>query len=408
MKKLLVFFMVLAMAAPAMAADNLSLSGQVRVRSWDTENYTDFNDDGADKEEYFNQRFRLQTEYAANDQVKGVLRMDFAEDNWGSSDWSGARYDESTEVQVDRAYMDITTGPLNIKAGQQWMAVGQSQVYRPNKPGIQLTFTAPVIVELGYMVEQDQDAGAVSDEQNLHLSLEYNTDAFMVQGFYAQQVTTIGTAGTADQEDTKTVMGVNAKTSVGPVQLNTELAIFGGDDDAAGGATDYIGTQFNVDADMKLSDMIKIGADFIYSDGTNKTDEQKIALVSDAFGLLNRSEGGSGNYLFDGDLAPLGGEDVFDPFDQNQGAIGLGVDVVVTPMKDLNIFAHVLYLTAAEDTTGNTGYDTVLVYNLGANYMIAPKAQLALYYNATTPDQESATVADDTASAVYGHLQISF
>ena len=39
----------------------------------------DFNDDGADKSEYVDQRFRLQTTYKANDQVKAVLRTDFAE-----------------------------------------------------------------------------------------------------------------------------------------------------------------------------------------------------------------------------------------------------------------------------------------------------------------------------------------
>jgi hypothetical protein len=410
MKKLLVIFLVLAFVAPAMAADNLDVSGQVRIRSWDTENFGDFDDDNAaDKGEYFEQRFRLQATIKANDQVKAVTRVDFAEDEWGSSDWSTHRYNENSELQVDRAYLDITTGPVNIKAGQQFYAVGQSQVIRNNKPGIQITIKTPVVIELGYSVEQDQDQGATDDEANMHLSLTYAADAFSVEGFYGQQVTNAGAAGADDTEDTRTVFGVNGKFGIGPVKINTELALFGGDNDQAGAAAvDYVGTQFNVDADMKLSDMIQIGADLIYSDGTDSADEEKIAYIGDVFGRLNRSEGGSGNNIYAGDLAPLGADDVFDPFNGNQGSIGLGVDVIITPMAGLDILAHVMYLTSAEDTAGETGYDNALLYNLGVTYAIAPKAKFGLYYTAVDPEAEDSDVDADTASNIGGLLQIAF
>jgi len=425
MKKLLVIMMVLALVAPAaaMAADNLSLSGQVRIRSWDFENFTDYSDDAADditkdKAEYIEQRFRMQAVVKATDNVKGVLRFDFAEDKWGSDNWATHRYNESSEFQVDRAYMDITLGPVNVKAGQQFMAVGQSQVIRNNKPGVQVTIKTPVIIELGYSVEQDADAKAGSattgapadDEQNLHFSVAYKSDTFSAEGFYGQQVTTNHVSASADTEDTKMVYGVDVKTSVGPVKINSELAFFGGDNDLTGAsARDYVGTQFNVDADMKLSDMVKVGVDLIYSTGTDDTaTETKIAYIGDPFGKLNRSEGGSGNNIIDGDLGPLGGKDVFDPFGQNLGALGIGADVVITPVSGLDLLVHLMYLTAQEDAPTNSGlYDNALVYNLGVTYMLAPKAKVGLYYTVVDPDFEGSTDSD-AASNIGGLLQISF
>lgn len=427
MKKLLVFFMVLALVAPAMAADNLSLSGEVRVRSWDEENFSDFDDNGTgDKTDYLEQRFRLQATIKANDQVKAVTRIDLAEISWGSETWNTHRpglgedskanltADANDVIQVDRAYLDITTGPVNIKAGQQFYTVGQSYVIRNNKPGIQLTFKAPVVIELGWSREQDEDVSGTTDltpgqdEDNLHLSVGYKAEAFEVEGFYGQQVT----KKPGDIDDEKTVFGVNVKTSVGPVKLNAELAIFGGDDGATV-ATDYVGTQFNVDADMKLSDMIKIGADLVYSDGTDDARENKIVYIGDPFGNLNRAEGGSGNYIFAGDHDPLGSTDVFDPFGDQVGAMGLGVDVVITPMAGLDLLVHVLYLTATEDASAKntTAYEDALVYNLGVTYAIAPKATLGLYYNAVAPSFDSyqgATATDDEASLIGGLLQINF
>lgn len=435
MKKLLVLLMVLAFVAPVapvMADDNLDVTGQVRIRSWDRENYSDFNDDGDDKEEYIEQRFRLQATIKANDQVKAVTRIDLAETKWGSSKWTGARPgidgslsdvnsdgnitqadDISTSpndvIQVDRAYLDVTTGPVNIKAGQQFMAVGQSQVIRNNKPGFQITIKTPVIIELGYSVQGDDDQGGIEgnpgnteDDQNTHLSVAYKADAFSVEGFYGMDKRSID--GTAGDEDIKTVFGVNFKTSIGPVKLNSELALFGGENESSN--TDYVGTQLNIDADMKINDMVKIGADFIYSQGTDDANETKIAYIGDVFGRLNRSEGGSGNNIFAGDLAPIGGDDVFDPFNDDLGSIGIGVDAVITPVAGFDILAHVLYLTAQED--GSTGdYEDAIVYNLGLSYMLAPKAKLALYYNVVDADFEGGG-SSDNASNLGGLLQISF
>jgi hypothetical protein len=419
MKKLLVIFIVLAFVAPAFAADNLSLSGQVRLRSWDTENYSDFDDDLDDKSEYIEQRFRLQATIQANDQVKAVTRVDLSEGAWGSSAFDRWRYEDNpvdgtagassnSVIQVDRAYLDVTTGPVNIKAGQQFIAVGQSQVLRDNKPGIQVTIKTPVIIELGYSVDEDQDQGGTTDEQVSHISLEYAADTFKVQGFYATQVTSAGSAGVADTEDTKTVFGVNGKFDIGPVNINTELAMFGGDNGAAT-ATDYMGTQFNVDADMKLSDMIKIGADLVYSDGTDgNSNETKIVYISDPFGILSRTEGGSGNNYWAGDVTPVGDGDAFDPGGYGQGAMGIGADVVITPMAGLDVLLHVMYLTAAEDTAGDTGYDNALIYNIGVTYALAPKAVVGLYYNATAAEFEDSTASDDTASLIGALLQIDF
>lgn len=409
MKKMLVFFIVLAFAAPAMAADNLSLSGSMRVRTWDFENYNSFNDDDtSDKKDYIDQRLRIGAVITASDQVRAVTRFDFAEDKWGSDGWATWRYDESSELQIDLAYLDVTAGLWNIKAGQQGYNVGQGWVLNNNKPGVQVTLKTPVVIEVGYAREQDEDADAAADEAYAHICLNYKTETFEVEGFYAQADTD------TTVEDMQTVFGVNGKTGVGPVMLNAELAVFGGDNGESGAtAVDYVGTQFNVDADMKLSDMIKLGVDLIYSDGTDKNDEEKITYIGDPFGLATRSEGGSGNNIFGGDLNPLQGDDevkddVFDPFGEDQGALGLGLDVVITPIAGLDLLAHVMYLTPSEDTPDNSGWDSAMIYNIGVTYALAPKATMGVYYNMVDCEAESSAVDEDSASNIGGLLQISF
>ena len=108
MKKLLVVFLVLAFAAPVipvMADDTLELSGSMRVRAWSDTNSNYSDDDNRDLA-YWDQRLRMQGVINAADGVKAVFRVDLAEDTWGSANWGGARYDETTELPAPRIWKE--------------------------------------------------------------------------------------------------------------------------------------------------------------------------------------------------------------------------------------------------------------------------------------------------------------
>jgi len=85
MRKLLVLLtavaLVVAFTVPAMAAEKerLQLSGTMRVRAWDMNNYSDWDDDNdADKISYWDQRFRLGATINVAEGVSAHLRFDFS------------------------------------------------------------------------------------------------------------------------------------------------------------------------------------------------------------------------------------------------------------------------------------------------------------------------------------------
>jgi hypothetical protein len=406
MKKLLVAMIAMAfivglVADMAVAEERLSLSGQVRVRAWSTENY-DFTDTVNDEQSYWDQRFRMQAVISPADGVKGVLRFDFAEDKWGSDNWATHRYNEGSELQVDRAYLDVTKGIVNVKAGQQYMGLGNSFAYDNNQTGLQLTIATPVVVRLGYAkIDENADAtdAPYTDEEDIgtadvdhyFINIGYKSDVFSIDGFYAMQKD--------DQlNDEPNLFGALAKFGVGPVSVIAELDVFGGDD---GAGTDYTGIQFIADASMAMSDAFTLGVDLIYSDGTNDAGEVKTTRFPNAFfGSMYYSDYGA----FATDITPLGDGDVFDPADTGAGAMGGGVYVKFAPMDTLTLYGQLAYLTSDEDFSG--GFDSGLVGNLSAEYLLVQNTTLAggvCYVDADVNDGET-----DPFLAYVARLQITF
>ena len=180
MKKLLIVLLAFALVAGlftvAAAEDKLSLSGTMRVRAWAMENYSDFDDnDNGDDLAYWDQRFRLAATIKANDAVSGHLRFDFAEDTWGSDNWSGAgsrggsRYGAGSELQVDRAYFQVHLADwATVKAGQLFFSTGDRYiVYDNNCTGAvwQLKFN-PVNVDLHYS-KLNESTGTLVEGENI-------------------------------------------------------------------------------------------------------------------------------------------------------------------------------------------------------------------------------------------------
>lgn len=443
MKKLFVAALaalfVFGLIAQVAAEDRLSLSGSMRVRYWSQENYGDFDDSTAgDELDFFDQRFRLGAKITIAEGVYGHLRFDFGEDYWGSPNWSGVRYGEASELQVDRAYLEVDKEFYNLKAGQMLIGLGNYIMYDNQTTGIALTLKLPVTITLGYTKETengsktDRDyigtvdgppfsldtttgeivgtptAAAMSTEDvDTYLAnIGYSTDMFSLNVFYAM----VNDSTPADAEPWG--FGVHGTGNFGMFGFNAELDTFGGDN-AAG--TDYVGTQFWADINAKLSDMIKLGVDLIYSTGTDDPTEAKIVRVNEpAFGDWYIADRGP----FNTDIAPFYSDagNIMEPFGQGTGAIAAGIYAEIMPMEGLNITGQFLYVAPEEDGAAWQYFDKAWVFNIGAEYEFAKNTAIAAQYNYLAPSWDDAKaaaweggpVADDAAQTFVGRLQVKF
>ncbi|MGD9367277.1 MAG: hypothetical protein PVH87_16375 [Desulfobacteraceae bacterium] len=438
MKKLLVILMVLAFAAPvipAMADDALDLSGAMRVRAWKVDN-SDYTDDDTADLSYWDQRMRIQGVINAADGVKAVFRVDLAEDVWGSANWATHRYNEGSELQVDRAYLDVTKGIVNVKAGQQYMGLGNSYAYDNNQTGLQISLATPLTVRVGYAkidenststttysvdpgpdgilgtadditvpstavgTDRNDDPNTSDDTDHYFIDLGYKTDVFSINAFYAMQ-----TDGDDATQDEPTLMGALASFGVGPVNVVAELDMFGGESGPSGATVDYTGIQFIANASMKFSDQFTGGAVLIYSDGEDDADEEKITRFPNAFfGSMYYSDLGA----FHTDIAPLGDGDVFDPADTNSGAMGISLYGNFTVMEGLKLAAQYAYLTNTEDgTTTGDKFESGYTANVSVDYTLAPNTTLAAVYLIADFDSELGFDAE-RLSVLAARLQVKF
>lgn len=434
MKKLLVAFIAVAfvfglVAQTAVAEERLAISGAMRARAWSTTNYSDLDSDNkTDELSFWDQRFRMQSVISPADGVKAVLRCDFSETTWGTA---GTEMDSprptagtNNQFQVDRAYLDITKGMINVKAGQQYMGLGINFAYDNNATGLQLTINTPVVIRLGWSKESEggaydvdgdwvpvsqyattdldaSDTGAAStqDIDQYFLDVTYKADTFTVEGFYAMQKDSRNSDDTVAGVEEPTLFGVMGKFAVGPVNVLAELDMFGGQ---ANDNVDYTGTQFVGDVSFNLSDMVALGVDVVYSTGNKDNDKEKICYMPHAtFGSTGFADFGA----FQTDLFPLGACDVFDPLGTEAGSLGGGVWAKIVPMEALTIYGQVAYLMGQEDETGM--FENGTVFNLSGQWGFTQNAHLALGYNYT-----SASIKDvdnlDNASAIMARIQVDF
>lgn len=430
MKKIIVLAMALMMVASlAYAEERLQLTGEMRVRAWDISTQAidlDPNEDGdiddatiedSDRT-YWDQRFRVGATINVAEGVKGVLRFDFAEDTWGSDNWTGVRFNESSELQVDRAYLDVTKGMFQVKAGQQLIGLGNYIAYDNNGTGIALTVKAPVTVTLGYTKEsergstEDEEDDGTEDLDTYLVNVGYKADNFSVNGFYA------AAKDGNDDGIEPNVFGVAAMFKAGMLTFNAEVNVFGGEVEDV----DIMGTQFWGNVEAGLMENLKVGVDLVYSDGNDTDDELKITALND-WGDWHISDRGP----FNTDITPMGGSDVMDPtpfgltdqvlelagFDVDDGgsvigtqagAIGGGVYATFTAMEGLDITGQIMFLQAEED---DMIYDDVLSLNLGVAWTFAPNTTLAAQYSKTEWSSDIDEL-DESYDVMVARLAINF
>ncbi|UCD88515.1 MAG: hypothetical protein JSW04_08555 [Desulfobacterales bacterium] len=414
MKKFFIALLAITLVASlftiAAAEDKLSLSGTMRVRAWDVENYSDFDDGNkADEQSYWDQRMRIGGAIKANDAVSGHFRLDFSESQWGSSSWTGSRYGSSgsTPIQVDRAYLQIVQDLYTLKAGQLYFSTGPRYiVYDNNTTGITATLKLPVVIDLHYSkLDEDQTealtpAGisALTDEDPFTTE---DLDAFVVQAKYAADTWSVGgfyalIEDSSILDNSPEAFGVFGSVALGPVNLVAEIDIFGGD---ASPTVEYMGEQVFINAEWKMDTLI-LGGDIYYAAAADPNEIQLEGLNN--FGDFQPTTYGA----FVEDYVPFPGSGVHDFTGDSAGVTGASIYAKFSPMEKLTLWGQVAYLEPEEDE--NTSIDDLTVLNLSAQYEFVPSATIAALYSTSLVSTDSGTVPDDDATTLAARLQIKF
>jgi len=415
MKKVLIALVVLLFAVSVYAESRLDLSGQYRMRGFSLENFgnwggaPDFNDsDKADEKNYFDQRFRVASTIKVADGITAHLRLDFAEETWGTT----GTHSTDGDIDQDRAYIQIDKEMYNLKVGRQYFGLGNSMAFDMNSVGFSLTAKTPVAITVGYIKESE--GGDESDDTNVlidnatkdtedsnvyFVNLGYGNEMANMNLFYAYQD---NGKGTGIDELNQSLIGLQADGQIGVVGFNAEYNYLTGENDTQN--KDYVGSQFYGDVFGNVG-MFKVGSEVIYAAGTDKDDEIQISMLD-----------ASANDFWDVFL-PLGGFADTDIMDMafgyngvfelatNAGSMGVAPYVSISPMDKLTLSANVGYFEPEEDSVTDLNSATVAVAR--ADYKLYKNVGLKAQYGYVSPDMDNGA-NDDPAQGFYGKFYVNF
>lgn len=137
-------WVVAALAATAMATPAFALTvdtkGFIEIRGQADKNMKDGSDrnDNDNDRTGVDQRLRLWTEAAADENVKGVFAIE-VDNYWGDTSGGGARSDGKGTIEVKHLYLDFNLTKLNtnVKAGTQYFKIGGGFIAGDDASGVQ-------------------------------------------------------------------------------------------------------------------------------------------------------------------------------------------------------------------------------------------------------------------------------
>jgi len=390
--------------APSFADDRVSLYGSFRVRAWDN-NYLN-----GDETSNIDQRFRIGTRINVADDVYVEMRADYGEGSWGLNYGPGyvvrPRTGDSSELDIDRGFLNIDKEMWSLRVGQQFLALGVSEVLDANATAAKLVLKLPVQVSLIYGKASENgslnDDGANEDTDFYAMNLSYDTDAFSSNLYAVTQ-----DDGTAT-DDSRTMFGFNGNAKLGMVDLTAELDFATGDyNDAVGNNIDYMGTQFYLKGSANLTDAFSMGAELLYALGTDDANEVQLTNICDWASFVPMSS----NTPFDADVTAFDSNvnwfSPFDPTGDSAGVQGITLFGAFKVMDGLSLGAKVGYFTPEEDSV--TDVDDITSFNVWASYMLATNTELALAYFYSDYDEDGATpMFTEEQEIMVARLQVNF
>lgn len=410
MKKLFVLAVVLLFAAGTVYAEGetVSFSGEYRVEMYQKSNQG-FNDDDANQLQYVDQRFRLQTTFTPAEGVMAILRGDYAEEQWGDIGYRPPA--GSSTIMIDKAYVDVTKAMFNIKAGL-WGDGGVGKNIVTSDQGTQFKVTGsfePVSVVGTYRKNSEgtalsddglEGANEGLDKDNTVMSIDvgYAGDGFGVGAFYATKNSP--NAVDATEDDVQNVMGVYGDYAMGKMSFWAELDMLSGDD---GADTDYVGTQFAVNASMAVNEKLNASLDVWYAQGTDEDNEVQITSLDNDWWYIPQY-GGEGGLTYEV-------MEYIDPHmvEANAGATGIAVTAHYLVLEDLTLNGCFAYVTAqTEDPDDDDAYvSDYNVISVSGDYTFAPNTVFTLAYETLSRNGE---LGDDDAavSNLGAQLKVKF
>ena len=153
MKWLLAALALAALATPAFAV-TADMTGTLAVRALSVNNF-DGTDDKQDHGRFADQRFRLFTSVAANENVKAVLGLEVdnvlgrTNSDLAKKDLGGMGTDETAKLEIKHLYLDFKIPALNanVKAGSQPFNFGRGMIINDDAAGLLVSIPCPVIPE---------------------------------------------------------------------------------------------------------------------------------------------------------------------------------------------------------------------------------------------------------------------
>ncbi len=350
LKSMIVLLAIVAMVTPVMAEDMLSLGGQMRVRGWYVDN--DAADDSTST--YADQRLRIGGKFSIADGVSVTFRTDITESDWGTGDINGSG--RLGVQQWDRAHLDLAFDGFSVRAGQQYLAFGQSG-FDTQSNGLTINTKGAVPVTVFVMLPVDN--GSNADGFYYGANLGFGADSFKGNAFVASE------NAVNDPAASVYVAGANGTFNMDAFKLFAELDYFTGD---ATDTDDAFGTQLFVDASMAASETLTVGGQLFFALGDDE--DTQYVIIGDDFGVWDPLFA-HGTGL---DNEQIGEGRPFGFFGENSGVIAARVYVDAKVSDAVSVGGSISYLEPEEDAIVTA--DSAMTLAAGMKYAVMANTSL--------------------------------
>jgi hypothetical protein len=409
LKLLMAALLLVAMVAPAIAEDRLSLSGEMRVRGfWYDTDYEDLGGD-SDSGAWNDQRLRMAGKIAVAEGVSVVFRFDATESDenssdavaWGGSASSARQYSQRrADIQFDMAYLQVEKYGITLKAGQQYFGgfgyTGKLlDVVGAGFVGSYNGFTLAHVKRM----DENQGKDTFSGNYEADVSLTGFKYDFKGEGFTLTPMVSYNNDATTMDRDLLG-LGLAGSVDLGPVLLKGEFDYFDGDygDDFAD--WDIKGTQLYLDASMAATDTVRVGGMLFYALGDDE-DEQATnnnydGITDWTFADYHPESYGTWSTDFVDEFY-----DIYDPLGVNGGVIAAQIYADVKASDTISLKFAGMYFTNEDDTY--IDYDGY-TFNAGIAYALAANTSLTAHFNYINYDIDE--VLDENVGEDGGTMQV--
>lgn len=378
---------IVAAGAPAFAAD-VDLSGEVRVRYEQRNNYTDLDDDASDSTKNTTQRTRLSATVNVDDKTTAKITLNDAR-LWGESTTTS----DTPTIVLNEGYLNINNlvGPVSLKVGRQALAYGNQRLIGSLEwaeqsrrfDALKLSLATEVVdLDIVSAKTADNFVDADDDELNIIYATLKMIPANKLDLYGIQNV-----GGTGNDMDVIT-LGARVAGKAAGADWTAEYATQGGDASATKDkdASAYAvtgGYTFNVLAGLRIGGELFSGSGSDWNAAATDDDETFDNLYPTNhfhFGISDRTNAWGNN-------------------------TGTAIKFMIKPISDLTVKAELWYMETTEDT-GALGGIATAESNLQVKYSLTEKTGLYAYYAVTAEENDNTPAAAEDVATKLG-IQLS-